>query len=192
MRRETLERPAYMEYAANLLARREMRSMTLAERGLMFTMKLECWPNQGIPADVDELSAYLGITVEELRLNLPKVMWHFEISGNDICCPSLEKYRDEQDARIAKQAAGGRLGAAKTNGKRLDPVIEAQRQPASNSRVTRRASVESLDQIRSDQKKPNQPLGKDLSSDAQSFVAAMERTEPDKASKAYSMASNGN
>ena len=40
MRRETLERPAYMEYAANLLARREMRSMTLAERGLMFTMKL--------------------------------------------------------------------------------------------------------------------------------------------------------
>ena len=59
MKRPTIERPAYMEYAANILAKREWRSMTLAERGLWISMKLECWPNQGIPADETQLSHYL-------------------------------------------------------------------------------------------------------------------------------------
>ena len=191
MKRPTLERPAYMEYAANILAKREWRSMTLAERGLWITMKLECWPNQEIPAHLKELSDFLGISVEELTSSLPKVMWHFDSTGDDIFCPSLENYRDEQDARIAKQAAGGKRGAAKTNAKRLNPPTEALIQPASISQVPRRAGVESLDQIRLDQNKPRQPLKKELSPDAQLFVSGMECFEAGVASKAYSRASNG-
>ena len=191
MKRPTIERPAYMEYAANILAKREWRSMTLAERGLWISMKLECWPNQGIPADETQLSHYLRISEDELRHNLPQVMWHFDSTSEDIFCPSLEKYRDEQDARIAKQAAGGKRGAAKTNAKRSNPPAEALIQPAGSSQAPRRAGVESLDQIRLDQKKPSQPLKKDLSPDAQSFVSGMERSEAENASEAYSWASNG-
>ena len=32
--------PAYQEYAANLLARREFRAMSLPERGLLYTLRL--------------------------------------------------------------------------------------------------------------------------------------------------------
>ena len=187
MKRETVDRPAFMMYAANILAKREFRSMTFAERGLWITLILECWPNQEIPANENQLSEYIGFPLGDLQRTLPKVLWYFERTGEEFYCPTLEKYRDEQDARKAKQAAGGRHGAAKTNSKRSS----SSKYPASSPQVPCRGSVESLDQIKTDQNKPTQSLKKELPKSTQSFIADMERAESDQASKAYGMASNG-
>jgi len=34
--------PAYQEYAASMMARFEYRTLTLAHRGLLYSMRLEC------------------------------------------------------------------------------------------------------------------------------------------------------
>lgn len=155
MKRETLERPAYMEYPANILAREEYRGMSLSERGLMYMMKKECWVNQEIPADIKVLAAYLHVSVSEIESCLPNVMWYFKNDGKKIACPSLEKYRDEQDARYAKQVEGGRRGASKTNDKRKTGRGDsAEDQPSGMPQVPRRAGVGSLDQTKPIQIKP--------------------------------------
>lgn len=169
MKRETLERPAFLLYASNIMAKREWRSMAFDARGLWASMLMECWTNQEIPSGSNgQLACYLGTDDAELQRLLPHVMWYFEAIGDDIICPALEKYRDEQDARVAKQKAGGIRGAAKTNSTRKPSPDKAIRQPASNPtsnpQVPRRANVGSLSQIKPNQTKPTQSLGKDLPS----------------------------
>lgn len=53
--------PAYQEYAAALLARLPFRTMTLQDRGLLYTMRLECWVNVRLPNDHNSLAKVLGL-----------------------------------------------------------------------------------------------------------------------------------
>ena len=43
--------PAYQEYAATILAQLPFRAMNLQDRGLLFTMRLECWVNTRLPSN---------------------------------------------------------------------------------------------------------------------------------------------
>ena len=43
--------PAYQEYAASVIANGDYRVLSLAERGLLYTLKLECWVNHRVPKD---------------------------------------------------------------------------------------------------------------------------------------------
>lgn len=58
--------PAFQEYAADILVNKHFRLMSLEERGLLFTLRLECWANITIPSNQEELAKYLGIGVDEL------------------------------------------------------------------------------------------------------------------------------
>jgi hypothetical protein len=55
------EPPAFQEYPASILAERNFRLMSLPERGLLFTIRLECWVNGSVPSLPDELAKYLGL-----------------------------------------------------------------------------------------------------------------------------------
>ena len=52
--------PAYQEYASTMLANISFRSMNMEARGLLHTMRLECWANYELPSDLELLSSVLG------------------------------------------------------------------------------------------------------------------------------------
>ena len=200
MARETLDRPAFLMYAANILAKREFRGMTFEQRGLWITMILECWPNQEIPNECNHgLANYLGRDGEELTRLLPAVMWYFEERGEDLFCPTLEKYRDEQDARHKKLKEGGERGADKTNANRKDlkrKEVKADSAtptatPTATPQPPHRPSDGLLYQIKPNQTKSNPAIKERSTPEVDSFVFDMEQAELSAAARDYARASGG-
>jgi hypothetical protein len=110
--------PAFQEYAATILSSKAFRVMNLSERGLLFTMRLECWANQSIPSLSNELAKYLGFNHQEVSDALSdNVESYFNNSGGSYVCPELEDYRQHLIEQREKQSSGGKKGAAKTNKK---------------------------------------------------------------------------
>jgi len=73
------EAPAFQEYAAAMLSRLPFRTMTLQERGLLFTMRLECWVNVRLPHNHSDLAKVLGLPISEVADSLAAVMTFFEV-----------------------------------------------------------------------------------------------------------------
>lgn len=113
--------PAFQEYAASMMARFEYRGLSLSERGLLYTLRLECWVNRLLPADAPTLARVLRYEIQDIADALPNVMPFFESDGTSLMCPELENYRTHLDGRREKLSAAGRKGAAKTNKRRADP-----------------------------------------------------------------------
>ncbi len=107
--------PAYQEYAADTLAKLSFRTMSLQERGLFITMRLECWVNKQLPSNPEVLSKALGLSVNEVLAFLPNVMSFFAKVGDFIVCPELENYRKHLEARSKKLSKSGKKGADITN-----------------------------------------------------------------------------
>jgi hypothetical protein len=62
--------PAYQEYATALLAQLPFRTMTLQDRGLLYTMRMECWVNIRLPQNHADLAKVLGLPVAEVAESL--------------------------------------------------------------------------------------------------------------------------
>jgi uncharacterized protein YdaU (DUF1376 family) len=107
--------PAYQEYPAAMLTKLPFRRATFAQRGLLFTLRLELWVNEALPADPDALAAILGVDPTEVANALPAIMSFFAIENGELRCPELDAYRAHLDARHLKQSEGGKHGAAITN-----------------------------------------------------------------------------
>jgi hypothetical protein len=110
--------PAYQEYAASMMARTEYRVLSLEGRGLLYTLRNECWVNGQLPADPATLARVLGYPVEQVQRALPELRPFVVVVGGVLRCPELDDYRAHLDDRRERQAAGGRKGAEKTNGGR--------------------------------------------------------------------------
>ena len=155
--------PAFQEYAATILSSKAFRVMNLSQRGLLFTMRLECWVNQSIPSLSNELARYLGFSHSEVSDALSaEVISYFNHSGNSYICPELEDYRKHLNDQKEKQRAGGKKGAATTN--KIWKEIES-----GNPQVT----CDSLVKFNSAQLSLNQPLETDIINDE--FVRDYER-----------------
>ncbi|OIQ73166.1 hypothetical protein GALL_451970 [mine drainage metagenome] len=155
--------PAFQEYAAAMLARLPFRKMTLQDRGLLFTMRLECWVNVRLPAEHGELAKVLGVPVSEIASSLAAVTPFFEALEEFIICPELENYRAYLAERRSKQSQGGKAGSAITNKKR-SRIINAEDAVISSistgtSRLPHRTTRDSLDQTRAKQPSQNQSSG---------------------------------
>lgn len=112
------EPPAFQEYAAAMMAKTEYRLMSLAGRGLLYTMRLECWVNRRLPPDVPRLARVLGFNADEVAALMLEVKPFFAIDQNGLYCPELEDYREHVDERRQKQSEGGKQTAAKHKAKR--------------------------------------------------------------------------
>lgn len=180
--------PAYQEYAAALLAQLPFRTMTLQDRGLLYTMRLECWVNMRLPHDHNDLAKVLGLPLAEVAGSLAVVMPFFEVLDGFLISPELENYRAHLAERRIKQSRGGKLGSAITNRKRNSQAEtdEVSGSPSSNSRVARRGSRVSLVQART--KKPNPDQSSEKAVDP--FIAEYESAESCTA-EAYVKASEG-
>lgn len=113
------EPPAFQEYAAAMMAKTEYRLMSLAGRGLLYTMRLECWVNKRLPPDAPRLARVLGFDADEVAALLPEVQPFFAVDQGGLYCPELEDYREHVDERRQKQSEGGKQTAAKHKAKRL-------------------------------------------------------------------------
>ena len=145
------EAPAYQEYAAAMMARREYRTISLAARGLLYSLRLECWVNRSVPADPLMLSRVLGFQRDEVESALNEIMVFLVRDGENLVFRDLEDYRTHIASIRQKQAAGGKKGAEKTNSIRSGSL-------SGNSRVGRQGTYESVDQFNSVQSNPVKPL----------------------------------
>lgn len=184
--------PAFQEYAAAMLSRLPFRTMTLQDRGLLYTMRLECWVNMRLPSNHGDLAKVLGLPVAEVAASIPAVMPFFEVADGFIISPELEDYRTHLAERKHKQSQGGKRGSAITNGKRNRPakVEDAANSntPSSTSRLTRRGGGESSVQPSTAKQSQNQPPRKGVVDDP--FVAEYEAAE-NSAANDYAKASRG-
>jgi|TARA_B110000263_G_scaffold202648_1_gene182433 hypothetical protein len=137
--------PAFQEYASATLANISFRSMNMEARGLLHTMRLECWVNYELPSDLELLSSVLGKPVKPDLLKA--VGSFFDIDDKRITCPELEDYRAHLEERREKQSKGGKKGAEATNTKR---------KATGNPQVPRRGSYESLVQSNTTKQSQNQ------------------------------------
>lgn len=106
--------PAYQEYAANMMSRIEYRTLTLPQRGLLYSMRLECWVNQFLPESPSVLARILGFDANEVAAELPYVMQFFACENGRIFAPDLEAYRENLDERHKRQSDAAKV----TNEKR--------------------------------------------------------------------------
>lgn len=187
--------PAYQEYAAAILAQIPFRTMALQDRGLLFTMRLECWVNGRLPSISSELAKVLGLPSQEVYKSLPVVMAYFEIVDGFIICPELENYRTHLAERKLKQSKGGKLGSAITNSKNKrtaqvtdDKSSNSSTKSSSNSRLPRRGAVESSVQSRTEKPSQNHSPEREVLTDP--FVIEYENAESC-SEESYSKASGG-
>lgn len=158
--------PAYQEYAATIMAQLSFRTMSLQDRGLLYTMRLECWVNMRLPNNHNDLAKVLGVPVAEVMTSLPAVMPFFAIDGDFIISHELEDYRKHLADRKLKQSQGGKNGSAITNSKRSRNAKvrdeDSSSTPSSNlttnstttPQVPRQGEFESS--VQSNTKKPSQ------------------------------------
>ncbi len=116
-----------------MMARTDYRVLSLAERGLLYSLRLECWVNQTLPESPDVLARVLGLDHAEVAKALPAVMRFFRGIDGLITCPELEDYRTHLEGIRERQSAGGRRGAEKTNEARAPKRTEVlSGNPSSN------------------------------------------------------------
>ena len=110
--------PAFQEYATDTLANRQFRLLSLPERGLRATMRMECWANGMIPCSAEELALFLNLNPADVQRNLTGgVLSYFEEKDGNLSCPELEEQRERLMAQRAAQTKGGKKGGQSTQKK---------------------------------------------------------------------------
>lgn len=105
--------PAYQEYAASMMAKLEYRAMSLAERGLLYTMRQECWVNDRLPADPTRLAKVLGCDAMEVARALPALRTFFVEQDGFFRSPELDDYRLHLADSKKRMSDGGKKSASK-------------------------------------------------------------------------------
>lgn len=151
--------PAYQEYAAAMMASTSYRVLGLAERGLLYSMRLECWVNQSLPENPATLAKILGFDPAEVAAALPAVMLFFRKENGFITSPELDDYRRHLEAIRAKQSDGGKQSAANKKGKSKPSESKATQAPG-NGQVTSKSLAGQVQVLSSVQTNPAQPSQK--------------------------------
>ena len=132
--------PAFQEYASDMLANSRYKTMSFAERGLMDTMRRECWVNGSIPKEPSELAAYLGKSIDEINSNLSAKVLNFFIERNaQLVCPELDAYRASLEEKSKRMSEGGKRGGKSTQNKTkvIKATLEAMLKPLSREELSR-------------------------------------------------------
>lgn len=175
--------PAFQEYASDMLANSRYRTMSLAERGLMDTMRRECWVNGSVPKELRELAVYLAKPESEVIAALSmRVLNFFKEQHDQLVCPELDAYRAILEDRSKKMSQGGRNGGKVTQNKNrvAKATLEAMVKPLNRDEMNR-------DELSGEEKRS---LGKGISiEEMNKFVAEYDGTPA--ASNTYYQASKG-
>lgn len=120
--------PFFPCYAENILAKREYKLMSLMERGLWISILLECWPNDSVPADPEDLAKCLGFNPQEIKaIPRDRYMKFFTEKFNEISSPELDAQKKGYAEKRRLQSEGGKEGARRK--KRNQEDLNMQGQP---------------------------------------------------------------
>lgn len=103
--------PAYLEYASDLIARREYRELSLEAKGFLWSMRNEWWVNGDFPVDTKRLAAYLGLPTEAVEKLLPEIKAFYVTDGLNITFSDLSAYKLKLENQREKMSAGGKKNA---------------------------------------------------------------------------------
>jgi len=110
--------PAFQEYAANMMACTDYRVLDMPLRGMLMSMRLECWVNRTVPSSPRVLAKVLGCDLKLAERAIAELVAFFTVDGDKLRCPELDRYRAHLDEESRKKSEGGKAGAAKTNAAR--------------------------------------------------------------------------
>jgi len=134
--------PSYLEYPTDLLGNMNYRFMSLAERGLFHTLRLELWIHGKLPDDIDKLAVIIGVPANEVQKLFSDYVGAFlEIKDGFITCPELLDYRAKQERRRRRQSEGGAIGGRKTQERSREPQGDLEQELEANLRVTNRKEL---------------------------------------------------
>jgi radical SAM superfamily enzyme len=106
-----------MEYPSDNLNNELIKSMTLSQRGLLWTIRNYCWVNGDVPANLTKLSQLLSVKESELKKAFEdgKIQEFLKLSedGQRFCCPDLDAYRQELLAKQIRRQQNGKSAADK-------------------------------------------------------------------------------
>jgi len=150
--------PAYQEYAASMLANNNFRMMSLAARGLLYTLRLEHWIENPLPADPIKLARVLRLDIDIVSSALLEHGDLIVISDEKIRIPELDFYKEHLSDIRKKQSSGGKEGAAiaRKNAKNRNQIEHTNAQPKVYPKVTQGSTKRSLVQNSSAQSNSNQ------------------------------------
>ena len=180
--------PYFPLYAANILASKPFKMMTIEERGLWITIQMECWVNGSVPSDLKDLAKYLGVGGDEVQRSFTQKQHSFlQKVGSELKSPDLEVQRKEFMDRREKQRIGGIQGAEKKRQKQAKEIQAVQGQPQC---IPQGQPKGSLDYLNSDSFKLNQLVRSEITdAENKAWVDEYENT-PD-LSNEYLRASKG-
>lgn len=171
--------PAFQEYAAAMMATVPYRVLSLAERGLLYSMRLECWVNHGLPENPATLARILAFDVAEVAAALPAVMPFFSIQNGQIISPELDDYRKHIEGIRIRQSEGGKQSAANKKDKNRATETKSIK-GVHGSQATCKSLAgqpQVLSSVQSSQAKPSQKqsLDKGISAETSAWVGDYER-----------------
>lgn len=133
--------PAFQEYASDWLADERFRDMTAAERGILWSMRLECWVNARVPKDTERLARRLGYLPDELAVFLTDRVLAFFADMPDqpdyLHCPELTSYRMQLAEKHQERSQAGRRGADSRWGKDDDGLANGSANDLANGSLSR-------------------------------------------------------
>lgn len=156
--------PYFPLYAANTMASKPFRLMTLEQRGLWITLMMECWVNGGVPSDLGEMAKFLGLSVEEVSRSFTDLQtFSLDKQGSQIISNELEEQRQKYLNSREGKSKGGKLGAERKKEK------QRLRGSANPEGIPEGQAIGSLIQVKSNYIKSssiklNQLTNKDVSS----------------------------
>lgn len=149
--------PYFPLYAANTMASKPFRLMTLEQRGLWITLMMECWVNGGVPSDLGEMAKFLGLSVEEVSRSFTDLQtFSLDKQGSQIISNELEEQRQKYLSSREGKSKGGKLGAERKKEK------QRQRELADPKGIPEGQAKGSLIQINSNHIKSNQLINKEV------------------------------
>lgn len=151
--------PAYQEYAASMLANNNFRMMSLAARGLWYTLRLEHWVENPLPADPVKLAKILRLDIDVVKSALQEHGNLIVISGEMINIPELDYYRQYLADIRKKQSKGGKDGAAiaRQNAKKRNQIEQASTPSEVHPKVTHASTKRFSAKNKSEQRNSEQP-----------------------------------
>jgi len=167
--------PAFQEYASDTLANMQFRLLSLPERGLWATMRMECWVNINIPSSPHELANILNLPISDVENNLTKRVLSFFLEKNkSLICTELEGYREKLATKSTAQAAGGKKGGQVTqrNHKEHKKLSEANLQANLEAKPK---VLNRNEERRNDTKRRESPVKESSEDSNDSWIAAYEK-----------------
>jgi len=150
--------PYFPLYAANIIASKAYRLMTLEQRGLWITILTECWVNDGVPESQDEMAKYLGFSEASItKAKFDLSSFSLKTEGSEIISTELKEYKIGYMESRRLKSLGGKKGA---ENKKLKQATEASAHLGNPKGIPEGQPKGSLTYIKSNSINSNQLIDK--------------------------------